>query len=317
MEGVFMVCALLLSGCTGKAEMEEHEQTVLETTQLIEIISTAPESDTGNESGKNKTKNGEAKPVEPVFVNMDWSEYFGGLNGAAVIYDAAKNQYSVYNRELAEERRSPCSTFKIISSLIGLETGIIVPGDSTHTWSGERFWNEKWNKDIAFEDAFRTSCVWYFREVVDEIGRERIQEGVDRLNYGNKDISDWEGKLNNNNNNRALTGFWIESSLKISAVEQARVMEQIFNSDTFYKPETIESLKQVMQVNDYETERPIYGKTGMGKTSGIVVDSWFTGFADCGEDNLYFCVYLGETDGADVSSAKAKEIAVKLITDCR
>ncbi len=59
----------------------------------------------------------------------------------------------------------------------------------------------------------------------------------------------------------------------------------------------------------------LYGKTGMGKAEGIVVDAWFTGFAERPEGNLYFCVYLGRTDGMNVSSSLAKEIAVRLVED--
>ena len=59
----------------------------------------------------------------------------------------------------------------------------------------------------------------------------------------------------------------------------------------------------------------IYGKTGMGKTDGMVVDAWFTGFAETAEGNLYFCVRLGRTDGSDVSSALAKEIAIQIVSD--
>lgn len=54
------------------------------------------------------------------------------------------------------------------------------------------------------------------------------------LQYGNCDISDWEGQLNTNNNNRALTGFWIESSLTISPKEQVEVMERIFGENSDY-----------------------------------------------------------------------------------
>ena len=56
----------------------------------------------------------------------------------------------------------------------------------------------------------------------------------------------------------------------------------------------------------------------MGKANGVTVDAWFTGFADCAdcaEQRMYFCVYLGETPGADVSSAKAREIAVEILSD--
>lgn len=59
-----------------------------------------------------------------------------------------------------------------------------------------------------------------------------MQEALNRLSYGNGDISDWEGRLNTNNKNRAMTGFWIESSLLISPREQTEVMERIFGPDS-------------------------------------------------------------------------------------
>lgn len=249
-------------------------------------------------------------------VEADWSEYFNGLNGTAVIYDPSNRRYTVYNQKLAEIRSSPCSTFKIISSLIALENGIILPENSTRTWSGERFWNEDWNKDIDFREAFRTSCVWYFRQVIDDIGKDRMQKELEKLQYGNCDISDWEGSLNTNNNNRALTGFWIESSLRISPKEQTAVMERIFGGNSDYSEETQNQLKQVMLVPEQDrADLSLYGKTGMGKANGVVVDAWFTGIAESTEGTIYFCVRLGETEELDVSSTVAKEIAIEIVSD--
>lgn len=249
-------------------------------------------------------------------VEADWSEYFNGLNGTAVVYDPSNRRYTVYNQKLAETRSSPCSTFKIISSLIALENGIILPKDSTRTWSGERFWNEDWNKDIDFREEFRTSCVWYFRQVIDDIGKDRMQKELEKLQYGNCDISDWEGSLNTNNNNRALTGFWIESSLRISPKEQTEVMERIFGGNSDYSEETQNQLKQVMLVPEQErADLSLYGKTGMGKANGVVVDAWFTGIAESTEGTIYFCVRLGETEELDVSSTVAKEIAIEIVSD--
>ncbi len=175
------------------------------------------------------------------------------------------------------------------------------------------FWNKNWNKDIDFDEAFRSSCVWYYRQLVDDIGKDMMQKELEKLQYGNCDISDWEGRLNTNNNNRALTGFWLESSLRISPKEQVEVMERIFGADSIYSEETRKELKQVMLVSEQGAEDiPIYGKTGMGKIDGVVVDAWFTGFA---EGNIYFCVRLGRTDGMGVSSALAKEIAIQIVKD--
>lgn len=143
-----------------------------------------------------------------------------------------------------------------------------------------------------------------------------MKRELDRLQYGNCDISDWEGRLNTNNSNRALTGFWIESSLLISPVEQVEVMERIFGDNSAYSEETQAELKQVMLLPEIDgTDITIYGKTGMGKANGIVVDAWFTGFAESTTGKIYFCVRLGRSDGMNVSSQLAKEIATKVVSN--
>lgn len=311
-----VVCAFVLTGCTNHPSGEENsaerqkEESEEEKQALSEIKSGSNSMETDAENP------GESVEMEPEIIETDWSEYFNGLNGTAIIYDASSRQYTIYDRNLAVARSSPCSTFKIISSLIALENGIINPEDSARSWSGEMFWNENWNKDIDFREAFRTSCVWYYRQVIDEIGKEMMQKELDKLRYGNCEISDWEGRLNTNNNNRALTGFWIESSLLISPKEQVEVMERIFGSNSVYSEETLKELKQVMLVPEGDrTDISIYGKTGMGKDNGIVVDAWFTGFAESTTGNIYYCVRLGRTDGMDVSSTLAKEIAINLVSD--
>lgn len=93
-------------------------------------------------------------------------------------------------------------------------------------------------------------------------------------------------------------------------------MERIFSDKLGYSNKTQKELKQVMLVSKQErTDISIYGKTGMGKAEGIVVDAWFTGFAESTEGNLYFCVYLGRTDSMNVSSSLAKEIAIQIVSD--
>lgn len=305
-----LICTFILTGCANndgaekKISMKEGEE------EKREIDSSSVSGEANTEESVEDTV------AEPETVCVDWSEYFNGLNGAAVIYDTSNRQYTIYNQDLAETRRPPCSTFKIISSLIALENGIIEPENSTRTWSGEIFWNEDWNKDINFSEAFRTSCVWYFRQVIDDIGKDMMQKELNKLKYGNCDISDWEGRLNTNNNNRALTGFWIESSLLISPKEQVQVMERIFGRNSSYSEETQNELRKVMLVSEQDrTDISIYGKTGLGVANDIVVDAWFTGFAESAKGNIYFCVRLGRTDGMDVSSTMAKEIAIKIVSD--
>lgn len=306
-----LLCAMLVAGCAEKHEAEDEQITL---TVEIEEVTAEERSIESQEESEQRSDMGSDR--EPEIVSADWSEYFNGLDGAAVLYDASGRRYTVYHSELAMKRSSPCSTFKIISSLIALEHGIIVPDDSTRAWNGETFWNEAWNQDIDFTEAFQSSCVWYFREVIDDIGKELMQEELDKLQYGNCDISDWEGKLNTNNNNRALTGFWLESSLKISPKEQTEVMERIFGSGSSYTEETQNELKRVMLAEEQAlTELSIYGKTGMGKAHGETVDAWYTGLAEGAGETVYFCVYLGRTEGGEVTSAAARKIAVQILSN--
>ena len=275
----------ILNGCSGKY-MEEGQETLENEAaigQETERVWTSEAADADEEEGitggeapqqgmeakeredgtegvqsadeAGSTVGGEEKPE---IVEADWAEYFDGFQGAAVVYDVSALRFMVYNSELAQTRRSPCSTFKIISSLTALEHGIIDPADSVRQWSGEVFWNEKWNKDMDFGEAFRDSCVWYFREV----------------------------------------------------------MERIFGEASPYSGQARDYLKEVMLVEEQsDAKLSIYGKTGMGKAEGIVADAWFAGFAQGEEDSLYFCVYLGRTDDKNVTSAAAKEIAIRLVSD--
>ncbi len=293
------------------AQGKEEEEVSAQGKEEKEALWQGKEEETVLDEEKNKGRE------ELEMIEADWSEYFDGFQGTAVLYDASKMQYTVFQPELALARRSPCSTFKIVSSLIALEHGIIDPDYSVRKWSGETFWNEQWNRDIDFREAFATSCVWYFRETIDEIGAERMQEELDWLKYGNCDISDWEGRLNGNNKNRALTGFWIESSLLVSPKEQTEIMERIFGKESIYKEETREELKRVMLAVEGEeaTGFPVYGKTGMGKAEGVTVDAWFTGFAEKPDGNIYFCVHLGKTGPKEASSAAAKEIALRIVKE--
>lgn len=307
--GLLFILLLALAGCGKAKEMEEvlPQKTVEVPQPQITEENIPPQLSANMEK--------EEVP-EAITEEMDWAEYFDGLNGAAVFYDPSRNQYRIYNMELSEVRRSPCSTFKIISSLAGLEEGVIKAEASKRKWSGEIFWKEDWNRDIDFVQAFQTSCIWYFREVINDLGPEKVEEELNRLEYGNCDISDWEGRANTNNNNRALTGFWVEASLKISAREQAEVMDRIFNKKVKYHEDTLDQLRKAMLIEDQTlSSNPVYGKTGLGMDKGIVVDSWFTGFVDTDEGLMTFCVYIGRTDGMEVSSKKAKEIAIRIAAD--
>ena len=247
-------------------------------------------------------------------VEINWQEYFNDVNGTAVFYYPEADTYVVYQRELSEKRSSPCSTFKIFSTYVGLDTGVIQMNDSVRTWNGTTYWYEPWNRDIGLPDAFRQSCVWYYRQVIDDIGQPVMQAHIDEMNYGNRDISDWQGDLNEGEPLADLKGFWLESSLKISPKEQIQVLRRIMEHPE--KGELANTLKLLMLTrDDAATGLKVYGKTGFGRVDGKNTDAWFVGLYEREEKTAYFALRLDDPDNPKATSDKAKTIALSIIDD--
>ena len=202
---------------------------------------------------------------------VDYSEYFQGIGGCAVIYNQLTNSYSLYNKEKCETEVSPLSTFKIVSALAGLENGVLANETSTMEYSGIKYPIDTWNSNLTLKEAFENSCVWYFRQVVDRVGQEDIRTILKELQYGNCDISEWNGSKINSL--PELNGFWLESSLEISPRQQVVVLNYIFDSENNFSAENLEVLKSIMYIAELENGC-LYGKTGSG-TDG---KAWFVGF---------------------------------------
>lgn len=247
---------------------------------------------------------------------VDLSPYFQGIGGTAVFYQPTTGQYKIHNLSLSGQRSSPCSTFKIISAGLALSEHLINKGHSKIKWNKKHYDMQTWNKDMTLKEAFRTSCVWYFRNLINRLPQAKIQAALNRLEYGNKDISDWKGNLNANAEHPELKGFWIESSLQISPVEQVRSLAKLFSSPS----PTAATLKELMQTT--ETPVKIYGKTGLGIKDNKVHTAWFVGFFEQNNRPVYFAVRLADEDNPlpdyrHKASQYARQIAIDIISNAR
>lgn len=240
---------------------------------------------------------------------LDYFEYFQGINGCAVIYDESSNTYYLYNKEACESEVSPLSTFKIISALAGLESGVLVNETSKMAYSGVKYPIDTWNSDLTLKEAFESSCVWYFRQVVDKVGQENIHTMLKEIQYGNCDISEWNGS--GMNPLPDLNGFWLESSLKISPIQQITALNYIFGNENHFNIKSLDELKKIMYLAELDTGS-LYGKTG----SGTAGNAWFVGFVEQKDNRIYFAVYLEDMQNKDiVSGNKAKETAISILNN--
>lgn len=243
----------------------------------------------------------------PLEQETDYSKEFEGMQGCAVVYLPETEEYFLYNKAMCDVRESPYSSFKIISALIGLDAEIIDSDSSTMNYDGTTYPVEAWNGNLTFQEAFVSSCIWYFSQIIDCVGQDNVQAVLDELNYGNCDISEWDGS--GINPLPELNGFWLASSLKISPREQVEVLAKIFEGKTEFEQNDIEILKSVMQtyVND---SLVTYGKTGSSGDG----QAWFVGFAEQENRRSYIAVYLNDRANAGkATGSQAKDIAIAIL----
>lgn len=284
-----VVCLIMLSGCSSKQEKVKQ----IEINQL-------DQSETDDKTERKESENLEEEM-------LDLSSAFNSINGCAVLYSPVENKYSLYNKDMAEQEVSPYSTFKIISTLVGIHNNIIKDETSTMNYNGTQYPNSEWNGDLTLQKAFQTSCIWYFHQIINSVGEEKVKKELSDLKYGNYDVSEWEGSMINPY--EELNGFWLGSSLKISPYEQVEVLSKIFEGKSIYDNESVEILKKIMLIQDNK-EKKIYGKTG----SGLNGEAWFIGFTEKGQQREYFAIYLNDSlQREQISSSVAKEIALKII----
>ncbi len=217
-----------------------------------------------------------------------WKSYFDSSNvdGCFALYDNASGQFSVYNlSRYKDSAYLPASTFKIMNSLIGIETGRIVNEKMVIKWDGivRKHDNgdtiKEWNKDLTMAEAFKVSCVPYYQEVARRIGRDTMQQWLDSVKYGNKKIG-----------NR-VDSFWLDNSLKITPDEQLGLVKKLYFNQLGFQKRTQDIVKKVMLQEDNANYK-LYYKTGLGyKENGNSI-GWMVGWIEESHHPYFFVLNI-------------------------
>ncbi len=229
---------------------------------------------------------------------------FGETEGTFVFYDLNNNRYIRHNSTRAAQRFSPCSTFKIPNSLIALETGAVADADSVIEWDSKKYpkkpgwdthlapWGIHWDRDHSLKSAFAQSCVWYYQELAQCIGSEKMARYLEKFVYGNNDISG------------GIDRFWLESSMKISADEQVEFLKRLYFENLGVSDRATSVVKAIM-VREKETSYSISAKTGFCAGPDAPPVAWYVGFVEA-HDNIYF--FALNITGKDTDQLPQKRI---------
>ncbi|HEY0432564.1 MAG TPA: penicillin-binding transpeptidase domain-containing protein [Chitinophagaceae bacterium] len=196
--------------------------------------------------------------------------------GTFAIFDNGTGQFTVYNlKRYRDSAYLPASTFKIVNSLIGLQTGKISSDSMVIKWDGVKRSNPDWNRDLTMYDAFRVSAVPYYQEVARRIGKDTMQHWLDSLSYGTRKIT---GRIDS---------FWLDNSLKITPDEELGLVKKLyFNQLPFF--DTYENMvKRAMLFEDNANYRLSY-KTGTGNLENGDKLAWIVGWIEENKHPYFF-----------------------------
>lgn len=229
--------------------------------------------------------------VNKAKIDDQLSRYFDNYNveGCFALLNNADGKITVYNMGMDTMRYLPASTFKIVSSLIGLESGIITDEKMVIRWDGVKR-NPNWDKNMSMADAFKVNNVPYFQEVVRRIGKDSMQFWMNTLSYGNKKM---DGPVDS---------FWLNNSLKISPDEQLGLMKKLYFNQLPFRKGVQETVRALMLQEDNTAYKFSYKTANALDEQGMPV-GWTCGWIEENKHVYFFVNFVkAKSKGTDMQS---------------
>jgi beta-lactamase class D len=212
------------------------------------------------------------------------------VEGCFALMNNATGKFTVHN--LSRYRDSaylPASTFKIINSLIGLQTGKISNDSMVIKWDGVKRRVEDWNKDLAMYEAFRVSALNYYQEVARRIGKDTMQYWLNMVKYGARNDTD---KIVIKT---AIDSFWLDNSLKVTPDQELGVVKQLYFGQLPFFKTYQETVKRAMLFENNANYRLGY-KTGWGFTEKNHAIGWIVGWIEENNHPYFFVLNIESPD---------------------
>ncbi len=238
----------------------------------ILLSSCSRDKNTSLKIGRNKANHIVNSEIQSV---IDSSEVVGSV----LIYDFQNGTYYSNNFNWAKKGKLPASTFKIVNSIIALETGIVKDASTIFKWDGNKRWLKQWEQDLSLRDAFHYSCVPCFQDVARNIGEKRMNEYLNILEYDNMKID-----------SNSVDLFWLEGDSRISQFQQIDFLKRFYESKLPISRRTEVIMKRMMVIEDNDNYR-LSGKTGWSNSTGTD-NGWFVGYVELGIETYFFATNI-------------------------
>ncbi|MHC2991293.1 hypothetical protein OB13_06680 [Pontibacter sp. HJ8] len=196
------------------------------------------------------------------------------INGSTTIYDY-KNKKWIFSDEADARRETlPASTFKIINSLIALETGAVTDEQEVLAWDGKEREVSAWNADTDMEKAFRNSTVWFYVALAEKVGKDKYRKYLKKSSYGNGHIT--TGKEGD---------FWNYGQFGVTPVNQIEFLKNLYEERLPFSKRSFGIVKRIM-IEEKGEGYVLRAKTGWTNFGGQDT-GWWVGYIEK-TDNVYF-----------------------------
>jgi beta-lactamase class D len=236
-----------------------------------------------------------------VTVDNDLKKYFdeNKVTGTFGLFDNGLGHFTVYNLpRFSDSTYSPASTFKIINSLIGLETGVALDSSTVIAWDGKDRGRTECNRDMSMKDAFRISCPPWYQELARRIGKPAMQKWLDTLGYARR-----YGKFTIGNN---LDTFWLDNSAKVTADEELGIVKKLYFDQLPFQKRSQRIVRDMM-LWEKDANYTLSYKTGWGFDEKNHAIGWIVGWIEENNHPYFFALQLDSPDrNYDMKAARIK-----------
>jgi len=215
-----------------------------------------------------------------LFGQMPLTEPFEDCNidGSITMYDYNAKQWIASDINDSHVATLPASTFKIINTLIALETEVIADAHEIVKWPGSTDtvkygYRPDIYHDMNMEEAFKSSAGWVYVELAKKIGKERYKSYLSRAHYGNADVSVDD------------PDFWNFGNFAISPANQIEILIGVFEETLPFSQRAFNILKEIM-IEEQTEDYTLRAKTGWTRDGGKDT-GWWVGYVER-KDNVYF-----------------------------
>ena len=217
-----------------------------------------------------------------------------------------------------DQRLTPASTFKVALSLMGYDAGYLT--DAHHPALPYRdsyaASDPAWKTTVDPSSWITNSVVWYSQQLTIWLGAERLQRYLARFGYGNQDLSGNPGM------NDGLTQAWLDSSLRISPLEQVAFLHRLIARQLGVTARAYDMTARITAVGKLSNGWDVHGKGGTGfqvKPDRVEPDlehqiGWFVGWATKGNRSVAFAyAVVDEERNGTRAGARAKTATMQAL----